>query len=77
MQLNKKLMNIKDVADYLGVHTSTVYKYAQQGKIPALKIGSDWRFTKKHIDKWIEGSISGGNGNTEEMRKEDNGRNKG
>ena len=50
----KTVMNIKEVADYLGVHTSTIYKYAQKGKIPAFKIGSDWRFTKKHIDKWIE-----------------------
>ena len=47
-------MNIKEVADYLGVHTSTIYKYAQQGTIPAFKIGSDWRFSAKHIDQWID-----------------------
>ena len=50
----KRVLNIKEVADYLGIHASTVYKYAQQGKIPAFKIGSDWRFSKKHIDKWID-----------------------
>ena len=54
MQVNKKIMNIKETAKYLGVHASTIYKYAQQGRIPAFKIGSDWRFTKKHIDKWID-----------------------
>ena len=48
------ILNIKEVADYLGVHTSTVYRYAQTGKIPAFKIGSDWRFTKKTLDKWME-----------------------
>ncbi len=50
----KKVMNIKEVAGYLGVHTSTIYKYAQQGIIPAFKIGSDWRFSAEHIDQWIE-----------------------
>ncbi|HBG60564.1 MAG: hypothetical protein A2243_04675 [Omnitrophica WOR_2 bacterium RIFOXYA2_FULL_38_17] len=61
MKLDKKnVMNIKQVAEYLGVHVSTVYKYAQEGTIPAFKIGSDWRFTKKHIDKWIDESMSKG-----------------
>ena len=43
----KEVMNIKEVADYLSVHTSTIYKYAQQGIIPAFKIGSDWRFSAR------------------------------
>ena len=50
----KKVMNIKQVAEYLGVHTSTIYKYAQRGTIPAFKIGSDWRFSTKYIDWWID-----------------------
>ena len=49
----KKVMNLREMAGYLGVHTSTIYKYAQNGSIPAFKIGSDWRFPKKHIDQWI------------------------
>ena len=54
MVTQKKVLNIKEVAHYLGVHTSTIYRYAQQGSIPAFKIGSDCRFTKKHIDQWID-----------------------
>ena len=50
----KKVMNLREVAGYLGVHTSTIYKYAQKGSIPAFKIGSDWRFPKKHIDQLID-----------------------
>jgi len=50
----KKVMNLREVAGYLGVHTSTIYKYAQQGAIPAFKIGSDWRFSRKHINLWID-----------------------
>ena len=50
----KKVMNLREVAGYLGVHTSTIYKHAQKGTIPAFKIGSDWRFPKKYIDQWID-----------------------
>jgi excisionase family DNA binding protein len=50
----KEVMNIKQVAEYLGVHTSTIYKSAQKGTIPAFKIGSDWRFSAKYIDLWID-----------------------
>ena len=49
-----KVMNLREVAGYLGVHTSTIYKYAQLGTIPAFKIGSDWRFSRKHINLWID-----------------------
>lgn len=55
---NGRLMNIREIAEYLGVHTSTIYRYAQKGSIPALKIGSDWRFSKKHIDRWIDERVS-------------------
>ena len=55
----KRVFNIREVAEYLGVHTSTIYRYAQKGKIPAFKIGSDWRFTKKHIDLWIDEQTTG------------------
>lgn len=55
----KAVMNIKDVAGYLGVHPMTVYKFAKAGKIPAFKIGSDWRFHRKFIDEWIENQMKG------------------
>jgi excisionase family DNA binding protein len=63
---SKKVMTIKEVADYLGVHASTVYKYAQQGTIPAFKIGSDWRFSQKHIDNWIDKEMTKGVKNNSE-----------
>lgn len=51
---NKEIMTAKEVADYLNIHPLTVHKYARQGKIPAFKIGTDWRFHKKYIEKWIQ-----------------------
>ena len=66
--MEKAVMNIKEVADYLGVHPATIYKFAQQRKIPAFKIGSDWRFHRKFIDGWIEKKIEG-NGDKKRGRK--------
>ena len=51
---NKEIMTAQEVADYLNIHPLTVHKYAREGKIPAFKIGTDWRFHKKYIEKWIQ-----------------------
>ncbi len=51
---NKEIMTAQEVAEYLNIHPLTVHKFARQGKIPAFKIGTDWRFHKKYIDKWIQ-----------------------
>ena len=50
---NKEIMDAREVADYLKVHLFTVHKYARQNKLPAFKIGADWRFNRKSIEKWI------------------------
>lgn len=47
------LMTVKDLADYLNVHPSTIYRLLSQGKLPAFKIGSDWRFHRIDIERWI------------------------
>ena len=50
---NKEILTTKEVAAYLHVHPLTVHKYAREGKIPAFKIGTDWRFHKKYLERWI------------------------
>ncbi len=51
---NKEIMTTHDVAEYLNIHPLTVHKYAREGKIPAFKIGTDWRYHKKYIEEWIK-----------------------
>jgi len=43
------VMTAKEVAALLKVHPMTLYRLARSGKIPALKIGSDWRFYREQI----------------------------
>ncbi|OIO02620.1 hypothetical protein COY52_02890 [Candidatus Desantisbacteria bacterium CG_4_10_14_0_8_um_filter_48_22] len=49
-----KIMNIKEVAEYLKLHHLTVYRLAQKGKIPFSKIGRSWRIKKDMLDKWVK-----------------------
>lgn len=48
------LMNVKQVAQYLQLKESTIYSWAQDGKIPAIKIGRTWRFRRSDLDGWLE-----------------------
>jgi len=51
--MEANLMDIKETAEYLRMNKMTVYKLARQGKIPAFKIASEWRFRKDLIDEWL------------------------
>ena len=52
-------MTLDDVAKFLQVHPSTVYRLIKGHRIPAFKVGSDWRFNQKSIEQWIrEGEAS-------------------
>lgn len=53
MAKNKEILTAKEVAEYLNIHPLTVHRYAREGRIPAFKIGTDWRFHKKYIERWI------------------------
>jgi excisionase family DNA binding protein len=48
------LMNVRELAEYLRCHPATIYKLLKKGKIPAFKVGSDWRFNPQAIDEWRE-----------------------
>jgi excisionase family DNA binding protein len=45
-------MKIREVATYLRVHPSTIYRLLRRGELPAFKMGSDWRFNLETIDQW-------------------------
>jgi excisionase family DNA binding protein len=49
----RKVLTIEEVADYLRVHRSTIYRLLHTKQLPAFKIGGDWRFNQESIDRWI------------------------
>ncbi len=48
------IMTAQELSTYLKITTTTIYKLAQQGEIPSFKIGSEWRFKKELVDRWLE-----------------------
>ena len=48
-----EVMTISDLAEYLQVSKSSLYKLVQQGKVPGQKVGKHWRFSRAVIDGWL------------------------
>ena len=46
------VLTLEEVAGYLRVHPSTIYRLLKKKKLPAFKVGSDWRFNLESIDRW-------------------------
>ena len=54
-----ELLSLPQLARYLGMAEKTIYVWVQQGKVPAFKVGSAWRFRRRDIDAWLETQRSG------------------
>ena len=51
------VMTLKEVAKYLGLHVMTVYKLTRERRVPAVKIGGQWRFKRGVLDDWLENQM--------------------
>ena len=47
------VLTIDELAEYLKISKSTLYKLAQEGSIPSQKVGKHWRFHKDAVDQWL------------------------
>jgi len=48
------IMTMDELAEYLKISKSTLYKLAQDDKLPGTKIGKRWRFHKDAVDAWVK-----------------------
>lgn len=53
MAIDHEILTVEEVSELLKIHESTVYKMIKEGRIPAFRIGSDWRFLKDQIVHWV------------------------
>ncbi|HDR91025.1 MAG TPA: DNA-binding protein, partial [candidate division Zixibacteria bacterium] len=56
--MHDEIMTVADVAEYLKMKPQTIYKWLQDGMIPAAKLGKEWRFKKSVIDAWLDEKIA-------------------
>ena len=47
------LLTVKEISEILKVKPSTIYAWAEQGRIPAYKLNGSLRFIEKEITEWI------------------------
>ena len=52
--LDNEILTIEEVASYLRLKPQTIYKWAQEKRIPAAKLGKEWRFRRSVIDRWLD-----------------------
>ena len=57
------ILTLEEVAHYLRLKPQTIYRWAQERRIPAVKLGKEWRFRKSILDRWLD----------EQMLSEDSG----
>lgn len=53
-QQNDAVMTIEELAVYLKVSKSTLYKLCAEDKLPGQKVGRHWRFHREMIDNWLK-----------------------
>ncbi len=51
--MENDILTLEEVAAYLKLKPQTIYTWAQEKKIPAVKLGKEWRFRKSIIDEWM------------------------
>jgi len=57
--MSKDILTPKQAAEYLGVSKPTIYKLLRQRKIPARRLGKQWRIRKAVLDKFLVGGEEG------------------
>ncbi len=56
-----KWLTIDELAKYLKLSQTKLYRMAQSVEIPASKIGSQWRFDREEIDEWVKNQRNSSN----------------
>ncbi len=52
--MNKRLININELSEYIGLSSSTIYSWVSQRRIPFVKCGRLTKFDLERIDDWIK-----------------------
>src|SRR2546426_12673405 len=50
-----EVLTTAETCRYLKVAPRTLYRYIQEKRVPAFKLGKDWRFVKSEMDMWVRG----------------------
>jgi len=68
-----EILTLEEVANYLRLKPQTIYKWAQERRIPAIKLGKEWRFRRSILDRWLDEQMNGVDHAGETSPKPENG----
>ena len=55
----RNLLTLAEVAERLQFHPKTIYLWARQGHIPAMRVGRAWRVDPGKLQEWIDSRTDG------------------
>ena len=58
MATETKYFSVEEAARRFGVNTTTIYRLAKSGKLPAFKVGGQWRFSSEMLDSWVADQVT-------------------
>lgn len=53
LEITDRWLSVQEIAHYLGISKETVYRWLDSKKIPAHKIGKQWKFKTSEVDQWV------------------------
>lgn len=68
-----EILTLEEVAQYLRLKPQTIYKWAQERRIPAVKLGKEWRFRRSILDRWIDQQILSDDSGFSHLRESERG----
>lgn len=66
-----EIMTLEEVALYLRLKPQTIYKWAQEKRIPAVKLGKEWRFRRSILDRWLDEQMLSDESGFSHLREEE------
>lgn len=51
------MLTLKEVSEFLGVSERTVYRLIKEKRLPAVRVGGQWRFDSHLLREWVSGGM--------------------
>ena len=52
--MNDRYLSVAEICTYLGIKRDTVYKWINEKKLPAHRVGKLWKFKVNEVDEWVK-----------------------
>ncbi|MBL7556438.1 MAG: helix-turn-helix domain-containing protein [Bdellovibrionaceae bacterium] len=69
-QDTERWLSVEEIAAHLGISKETIYRWVEREKIPAHRVGRQWKFKASEVDQWI---MTGGAATLDKKQGQQNG----